>query len=276
MTPKKHDPQASPLKSSHVCVNGKVLVFDEPAPEVAAFVDRVRAAASSKKVTHDQLLAMVYGPENPMLNKTMLPGYSMVTPEVFESPVYRVLTDLLDRKRVQLGLLDPVKAAERYTLTIPDAAAQLGVHRNAISNAIDTGKLPVWVKGDRYYLDPRTLHAYEPEKRGASPRLRVRFGNVPGMSLRFRSVHEPEQVEVVEDLAKACEVKEGWLARWKRVGILTGAKGEGKYRFFVLEPGSTIDHLNHGPLEVEGRFRIVEKVNNPREALEAWKKFEPA
>jgi excisionase family DNA binding protein len=271
MTPKKHDPQASTLKASHVCVNGKVLVFDEPPPDIAAFVDQVRAAASSKKVSLDGLIAMIYGSDNPLLSKTMLPGYSMVTPEVFENPVYRVLLDLLDRKRVQLGQLDPVKAAARYTLSIPEAAEKMGVHRNAIVNAIDTGKLPVWIKGDRYYLDPATLHAYEPEKRGASPRLQIRFGNAPGMSFRFKAPTE------LDDLTKVDEhVKEGVLAKWKRIAVITGEPKENKFRFYVLEPASTQDHLKHGPFGVEGRFRVVEKTNNAVDAQAAWKKFEPA
>jgi hypothetical protein len=263
---------ATALKSSHACINGRVLVFEEPSKEVAAFLDRVRVAASSSKVRENDLIALVYGRENPLLDQTMAPGYSMVTREVFENPIYRVLLDLLDRKRIKLGLLDPVKAAARYTLSVQEAADRVGVQRNAINVAVETGKLPVWVKDGRLYLDPDTLHAYQPEKRGHSSRLRIRYGNATGgLSLKFKAATELEEVTSVEE-----HIKEGWLGKWKRIGVMTGAKSDGSYRFVVLEPGGVLDRIGHKQLYVEGRFRVVEKVNLAEEAHEAWKKFEPA
>jgi hypothetical protein len=39
----------------------------------------------------------------------------------FDSPVFRVLLDLLDQKQVRLGSLDLEKAAARYTLSVAEA-----------------------------------------------------------------------------------------------------------------------------------------------------------
>ena len=54
-------------------------------------------------------------------------GYTFVTPEAFESTVFRDLLDLLDRKRVTTGVLGVAKAAAIYTMTVAQAADHLGI-----------------------------------------------------------------------------------------------------------------------------------------------------
>lgn len=42
---------------------------------------------------------------------------------------------------------------------------------------------------------------------------------------------------------------------------------------FILEPAEQDERIEWGPLGVEGRFRVVEKITRAREATEAWKAF---
>lgn len=257
------------LQRSHVCINGRVLVFPEPPANVTAFIDRVRSAAEDPKLGENDLIALVYGSDNPILDQGMLPGRPMVTKEVLDNPIYRVLTDFIDQKRVREGKLNLEKTAASYTMTTQEAADQLGISKAALIKAIDAGRLPVWVKQNRYYLNPSIVESFPIERRGPPPRLHLRFGSAPGISFRVKVPGELEDVRDVE-----AQTKEAWLSRWKRIAIIMGGtRGDKKtYRFFVLEPGGAPEKIELGPFFVEGRFRIVEKINNSAKAHEAWRK----
>ena len=64
------------------------------------------------------------------------------------------------------------------------------------------------------------------------------------------------------------------IAPWRRVGVFTG-RGPSA-RFFVVAPSGEENRMNFGDLYVVGKFQIVQKINNAREASVAWKAFEPA
>jgi hypothetical protein len=59
--------------------------------------------------------------------------------------------------------------------------------------------------------------------------------------------------------------------RWRRVALLSGWKGN--LRFFEIEPGDEPAEVEAGNLSVSGKFKIVRKVNNAREAQKAWLEF---
>jgi hypothetical protein len=258
----------------HECVNGEQIGYPAPAPAVAKFLERVRRAAADAKVSEDELLALIYGRENPLLDHTALPGRSMVTPAVFANPLYRVLVDLLDRKRVQTGALDLERARARYTLSVTDAAAHLGVNATAVRKAIGAGRLPAWRADGQFWLDPATVAAFEVDRRGPAPRLAVRVGSAPGVSLRLKHAGALEGEVRVE----GSNVVTGRLAQWKRVAVMTTAEradGTKNVRFYVLEPGGPEADISLGTFRVQGRFTVAQTVNNPQKAAEAWKAFEP-
>jgi hypothetical protein len=258
-------------QTGHLCVDGTVLKFDPPAPAVAAFLERVRRASEDPKVSEDQLVALIYGRDNPLLDHAMLPGHSMVTKEVFENPVYHVMCDYLGRKRVQLGTLDLAAARARFTMSVPDAAAKIGIHETAVRKAVATRRLASWRADGQIWLDPRAVAAFEVTRRGPPPRLQLRVGSAPGVSFR---VKHPGALEGRTE--PAANVVEGTLTAWARVGVMFSAeRGDTKgQRFFVLEPGGEETELKLGDFYVKGRFTVVEKVNNSERARAAWKAFE--
>jgi excisionase family DNA binding protein len=218
------------------------------------------------------LIALIYGRTNPLLDHAMVPGHSMVTAAVFENPIYHVLTDLLGRKRVQVGTLDLAAARARFTMTVGEAAERLGVNATAVRKAIAARRLVAWKDGPAWWLDPTTVDSFQLARRGLPPRLEVRMGNAPGVALR---VKYPGDLEG-EDRPAANTVA-GTITHWKRVAVLTSMErddGEKGQRLFILEPGGKESEVKAGDFYVRGRF-TTKKVNSSERAREQWKEFEP-
>lgn len=248
---------------THTCVNGRAIEY-EPSNAEQKFLDRVAAAVEDPKVKEPDLVALIYGPENPLLESKA--GYSFVTPAAFTNPVYRVLTDLLDRKRVKLGLLNLEKAAARYTITAAQAAEKLGIAASAVRTAVIDGRLPSWMKDGQIYLDPQSVESYEVVRRGRSPQLTVTCGSKDGTSLRVRVAGG--ELEITN---KAKGLIDGTVKQWEAVAVITGAKRDGDttYRFWQLKPGGPERRIELGDLKVVGRFTIEEQKNG-KAASEAW------
>lgn len=253
---------------TYTTINGETLTYEAPGGALAAFLERVQAAANEPTVSENDMIALIYGRENPLLDHAMLPGRSMVTAAAFERPEYRVMTDLLGRKRIALGLLDVEKARARYTLSPAEAAERLGIHVSAVRQAIANHRLAAWFEDGRAYLDPLSVDSFQLARRGPSPRLEIRSGSAPGFSFRFKA---PTQLE---DSKKEGAYRTGVLPQWKSVAILFGTDAD--YRFFSLEPGGKEQEIQAGGCYVRGRFTVVERINNPRKAQEAFAAFEPS
>ena len=258
-----------------------------PNPAVAAFVSQLAGMAVDPAVTEDQLVAAVYGTANPLMDTAAVPGRGAVTAAVLADPAYRVMTDLLFRKHVAQHGVDVGRLAARYTLTVAEAAARLGVTTSAVRQAIDAGRLGAWVRDGQIHVDPDGLAALKLSPRGPKPQrsadepprasagpLRVRAGSEAGHTLHVRSVG---QINGAAGGAGG-KVAEGEIQPWRRVAVLTH-RADGRARLFVLEPVGADggdEAIDFGPLYVRGRFAIVEKVNGDRAARAAWKAFEPA
>lgn len=254
---------------THTLINGRSIEYEPTAAE-SKFLRRVEAAVTNAAIGEPELRALIYGPENPLLDQQLVAGYSFVTPAAFESPVFRVLLDLLDRKRVAVGSLDLEKTAARYTLSVAQAAEQLGIRDSAVRTAVIEGRLPSWMLGGEIRLSPEGVESYQVSRRGRPPRLLVAIGSKDGASMRVRVVGGELEVS-----GKQGGVVAGQITTWSQVGVITGAKREGQttYRYWLIEPGGGANRIELGPFHVVGRFTVVEQKNG-KAASEAFKALE--
>lgn len=255
-------------------LSGHEITHETPTPAIAAFLERLRAMLDDDAIDEQAMIGCAYGPENPLLDHTLFAGRGAVTRETLADPLYHVMADLLARKHARARGVDVEKIAAEHTVTVADAAERLGVHESAIRQAIAARRLPSWVKDGKHYLRPDAIDAFKVGNRGPKPAgngepLQVRIGNTAGYSFRIKALGGLSKEERPD-----AHILEAELLRWSRVGIIAG--GEGKHRFFVLEPAEDENELAVGTFHVRGKFAIVEKINNPRKAREAWDTFEPA
>lgn len=266
----------------YTAINGEVIEYPTPDAETAAFLSRVIAAVNDPTVSEGELVELVYGKENPILDQTIFPGRGAVTREVFANPLYHVMSDLICQKQVLEGRFDRVKAEKRYTLTVNQAAERIGVTPDAVRKAIRSRKLPAWRREGSWMLDPYDVDTYrdhvvprKPRSGGAlasrdsgsaGPALRVKAGSEPGRSLRVKAVDSRK-------VSKQGTIAEIEVDSFQRVAIATASTKT--LHVFVLEPDDVEERIEWGPLSVEGRFRIVEHITDSRKAAEAWKAFKP-
>lgn len=157
--------------NSHTTLEGHTLTYPDPPAEVAAFIERARAAVRNPSVSSDAMLALVYGTDNPLLDRTILPGRGMVTRAVLDNPLFHLLNDLVGRKEVEQGELDVEAALAAYTVDVPTAAGQLGITPQAVRNAIDTRRLAAAWKGGQWWVRPESVASFRVSKAGR-PKLR--------------------------------------------------------------------------------------------------------
>jgi hypothetical protein len=254
----------------HITISGHDIKYED-SPKLDRFLKRVQAMVDDKKATEDDLIALVYGPDNPILEQhALFPERGAVTKTVLENPVYRVLTDQLARKRFAQTGTDPAKVGAKFTLTVSEAAALKGVTQDAIRKAIRDWRLPSWKQDGEYYLEPKSLEAIELGKRGPMPEhvepLKYSIGFDSDLNV-FMRIKGPSG-----ELSTNEAEQRGTLSRWRRVAILTG--GAGKLRMVVLEPGDELaTPYQFHDYAVRGKFKIVRKVNGSAEARTAWEMF---
>lgn len=267
---------------SHTTITGETVEYPRPTAEVARFLSRLRAAAEDPRVSENELVQLMYGRENPILDQTLLPGRGMVTTAVFADPLYRVMLDLLDAKRVQVGTLDPVRASDSYTMTVSEAAERLKMSTSAVRQAIKAGRLAAWKKGGVHMLDPHSVATYRDHvarrgprsereaSEGAEPALRVRMGNRPGASFRVKA----PGLEVVSTtkLEGGGKVIEATVPRFARAAI--AFSGKEMNRAFFLVPADEENSFTFDAFEIRGRYRVAEKINDAVKASKAFKAFE--
>jgi hypothetical protein len=256
-------------------LSGRELSFNEPTGDLAAYWDRLQRDAADPTVSHDALLALLYHADNPLLDRTLMPGRGSVTRAVIDNPLYQAMTDLLGRKQVQLGQLDLETAGAPYTVTLAEAAEELGLSSTAARQAIDSYRLAGWKKGGVWFIHPASVEAYKHANYGPAikprtgERLEVRMGTVgSGETLKLK--YPAGEME-----KEAGHVHTGHLtAGWRRVGVLTTSGPT--TRFFALEPAEEMGAIELGGFYVRGRFRRAATENSSAKARLAWKAFTPA
>lgn len=265
----------------YTTILGEVIEYPTPSADVAAFVARATRAAHDPAVTETQLTELVYGRDNPILDQTIFPGRGAVTKAVMANPVYHVLLDLLDAKRIQTRALDPGAANAAFSMTVAEAAAELGISESAVRQAIAAKHLASTKRGNVHLIDPQSIATYRERvvRRGptpkesatpeqSSPALRVRMGNSPGESLMFKAIGPNSRITTTR---VAPRIVEGSVPSFTRAAIKFG--GKTGQRMFVLEPSDDENEFALGQFFIRGRYRVAEKINNSAEAAERWLTF---
>jgi excisionase family DNA binding protein len=252
---------------TYTTISGREIQYDEPPSELARFLERVRKAAANPKTTPADMILLIYGQDNPLLE------HGRVTRAAFENPLYHVMADMLGRK--ELG--DRVEeVAARYTMSPQEAADRLGLHVSAMRQAIERSAIPAWRKGDRWFLDPKDVDTYNVSETG--PRaIKGRGGKELAVRVGFTSDGAVFKVRAHKELAvmrEAGNVLAGTvLTGWKRIGVLA-SKGA-KARFWELAPSNDEYDITFESFHVRGRFQVAHTINNARAARAAWEEFVP-
>ena len=84
----------------HTTVSGHVIDYPEPEPKVAALLKRLARMADDPKATEDQMVALTYSSENPLLGPDLFPSRGAVTKETLLKPAWHVMQDYLARKYI--------------------------------------------------------------------------------------------------------------------------------------------------------------------------------
>ncbi len=147
-------------------MSGETVEYPPPAPDVVAHLARLHAAAADPGVDVNRMIELVYGDENPILDRTLVPGRPMVTRAIFDNPVYRIMADLIGVKQVQLGFLDPALAEAAYAISVSEAAKQLGITESSVRAAIASRKLAARMRNWQWYTRPEAVAGYKVSNRG--------------------------------------------------------------------------------------------------------------
>lgn len=258
----------------YITLSGTDIEYPDPSPELKAFIEQAEALVKDKRSTASDLVALIYGPDNPIMGThPLFPGKGYVTREVFDNPVYAVLSDLLVRKQVADAGVDPQSLGKKYTLTVTEAAERLGISEVSIRKAVQERRLPAWRRpGERgLWLAPKDLLALDFGSRGkkdaAGLKYKVGYDAESKTSFRFRFAPGSEKNPARELFDS------GTVTEWRRALVLTG-KG-GSLRASYLIPGDKAEKIAEGSFFVSGKFTISMKINNPKAAREAWEAFSP-
>jgi len=149
----------------YTTLTGEILKYEKPRPEVEDFLTRLRVAVNSPEISQSQISELIYGLENPITDKTIFKGRGAITKAVFLDPLYHIMLDLLDQKRIQAGTLDLQRALAQFTMSAPEAAKRLGLTPSGVRQAIQAKRLSGIKKGGRYFVDPRSVESYRVGRR---------------------------------------------------------------------------------------------------------------
>jgi len=235
-------------------------------PEEAVWLAEFRRDAADPTITIGALTDRAYSDQNPMLGASPIPGRGWVTAEVHARPAYRALIDVLYVKTVQVTGSD---GSERFTVSVADAASELGISEPAVRLAMRESRLPSMVKGRRKFTTPEAVAGYQVSNRGPRSSARTRRAEATPLTVR-RGSRGGQLLQVSHDGAEAGK-DPVTVSGWSRVFVRTTMKATNSHRFWELQPGPTQQSLRLGDFEVTGRFEVVRKINNGREALAAWK-----
>ncbi len=268
--------------TTYQLLSGEKIQYPEPNGQVAKFLERVRGASENHAVSIYQMIDLVYGLDNPILDKNLIPGRAMVTQVVFENPLYRVMSDYVGRKRIQLGLVDIEAVKACHTVSVQEAAEKLGITPVAVRQAIKSRRLDGMLINGQWWLRQEGINAYRVSNRGPKRKelqrelssssgeddsaVLVRVGAAGGLSLSVR-VNGGEVLK--EGSGGWGKLSSGWESALVRLATKAGI------RVIEIKPalGQEIETIEHGKMFVRGQFEIVKRHNSTEKANELWKSF---
>lgn len=264
----------------YTTLTGHTIEFETPDEETRALLARLDAMLRDRAVSANDMVLAIYAPTNPVMDREFVPGRGVVTPRVLDNPIYRVMSDLLYRKRVVEESINVDEMAARATLTPNEVAKRLGVQPSAIRQAIAAGRLAAWMRDGVNYIDPASLEHFELAPRGRAPSDDVPRASAHALVIRegfdrefvLRTKLPAELQDSVTERADGSEVVSGKLAPWRRVLVRVAHRSKKTLRLFVIEPADKDNSITAGPFSVSGRFAITEKVNNTKRVDEEWDK----
>lgn len=265
---------------TYTMLTGETITYPAGDAAMSDFMAQVVIASTDPNVSQNDLIELIYGKESPLMDQTIFPGRGAVTKAVFADPRYSVMLDLLDHKRVQLGILDVGKALEAFTMTVPEAAKALKVHETSVRYAIRHRTISAIKKGNRYLIDPDSLDTYEigmSGRQGHAFMVRARIGSREGESLRIKT---DGTVDVVEKDGHQRNVE---ISEWKTIVVAHSRTVGGKKELQVMrlvpnpsrEEALWVMHKG-SPFNVNGAFVIEETSPHTYAASLAWKDFDGA
>lgn len=262
--------------STYTTAQGEPLHLDLT-PEESAWLAHFRIRAADPTVSVGDLTNEAYSDENPILAESPIPGRGWVTREVHARPVYRAILDVLYQKTVQ----ETGGGAEaRFTVTVAQAATELGISEGSVRQAMRDNRLPSMRKGRKLFTSDEAVAGYRVSNRGPQSRerlrrperreagtIRVKWGSGTGRSkgLVFHVDHDGEAVANADGSTTVTE--------WTRAFAKSTDKREGYVRFWELAPSAPgaggLAEVVLGPFGVWGPFEVVRDLKG-REAREAW------
>ena len=265
------------MKETYRTLSGQIIEYDRPNKETAAFLARVLDMANRPESTESELVNLIYGKENSLLDQSILPTRGMVTKEAYENPIFQVMMDLLDLKRIQYGTVGAPSAVD-YTVTVPEAAEKAGVHQSAIRQAIQAGRISAIKVGGSYRISKQSLSAFEPSNRGPKPAdpkwesaaLYVCFGNTGSQALKLK-LPEGHQVLELQDGPKG--IHSGVIKGKIPFAVLTKEKMSCRFFEISYDPNEPVTEFKYGPFFIKGRFRKLTWENNSKKAALEFKEW---
>ena len=84
----------------YTTLSGFTVKNPRPGTRLGPFLDSVRTLLECKSASEDDMVGVVYGSDNPLLERGMFEGRGAVTAKTLRHPLYRVMADMVFRKRV--------------------------------------------------------------------------------------------------------------------------------------------------------------------------------
>lgn len=264
----------------YITQNGHEIEYDKFSKAEDAFLLKAKEAVVSEDVSTNQMIALVYGPDNPVLDYSQ--GTPNVTATVLAHPLYRILSDLIGVKRVALGELDLDKAHARYTIDVPSASQKLGITPQAIRAAIDANRLPGLYRKGQWWLTQESIDNYQVSNRpGRPPSVRKQpaqiedglihhgvsavTGSEAGASLSVR-VDKPLIIEDREQNKVHGRFPDGW-----KVALIKTTTEAGTRAILIKSVKGKQKEIRHYGLFVNGEFQVIKNFNKTVDANRVWR-----
>lgn len=164
----------------------------------------------------------------------------------------------------------PPAPAEPYSWSAYDVARSVGCSVQAVGHNARAGKLPAQLEGGAYRFRPSEVQAWTPTRMGSNPpAMLLRVGKAGGLGVKVRVWRDEYDATGETEWEAGPEATEqAEVTDWTAIEVLTIAPDSRRY--FRLEPGKVHRAMQWGPGRIEGRYEVVEKVNNARAAGTRW------